>query len=69
MTLVRRLRSFLRPLVERASLQLGQATAEYALVILGAVTVAGLLLAWASHSRAVDRLFDTVVSRAGKAVR
>lgn len=39
----------------------GQATAEYALVILGAAAVAGLLLAWATKSHALSRLFDSVI--------
>ena len=43
--------------------QLGQTTAEYALVILGAAAVAGLLITWASKSHALSRLFDTVVER------
>lgn len=41
----------------------GQTTAEYALVILGAAAVATLLVTWATHSQAVTRLFDTVISR------
>lgn len=40
----------------------GQATAEYALVILGAAAVAGLLLAWATKSHALSRLFDSVIN-------
>lgn len=66
---INRLRSRPWRTVERLSIQVGQATAEYALVILGAVAVAGLLVAWATQSRAVDRLFDLVVSRVVKAAR
>jgi hypothetical protein len=40
----------------------GQSTAEYALVILAAAVVAGLLIAWAG-SGAVTRLFDTGLDR------
>jgi len=38
----------------------GQATAEYALVLLGAATIALLLLAWATKSGRVGKLFDAV---------
>ncbi|MCP3990432.1 MAG: DUF4244 domain-containing protein [Actinomycetia bacterium] len=47
----------------------GQATAEYALVMLAAAALAGLLLAWASSSGGVDRLLnavmDTLIDQAG----
>jgi len=39
----------------------GQATAEYALVILGAATLAGLVLAWASSTGRVSRLLNSVL--------
>lgn len=39
----------------------GQATAEYALVILGAATLAGLVLAWASSTGRVSKLLNTVL--------
>ena len=39
----------------------GQATAEYALVILGAATLAGLVLAWASSTGRVSRLLNAVL--------
>ena len=38
----------------------GQATAEYALVLLGAATIALLLLAWATKSGRVGKLFESV---------
>ena len=41
----------------------GQTTAEYALVILAAAALATLLIAWATQSDAVGRLFDTVLQR------
>lgn len=41
----------------------GQATAEYALVLLGAAAIALLLAAWAAKSGAIGRLFDTVVDQ------
>ncbi|MEX2099906.1 MAG: DUF4244 domain-containing protein [Acidimicrobiia bacterium] len=43
--------------------ELGQSTAEYALVILGAVAIASLLITWASSSHAISKLFDSVVSK------
>jgi hypothetical protein len=43
--------------------QAGQTTAEYALVILGAAAVAGMLIAWATKSHALSRLFDTIVGK------
>ena len=39
----------------------GQATAEYALVLLGAATVALLLVAWAARSGKVGQLLDAVL--------
>lgn len=41
----------------------GQTTAEYALVLLGAAAVAGALIAWATQTGALTRLFDAVVGR------
>jgi hypothetical protein len=41
----------------------GQTTAEYALVILGAAAVATLLITWATNSHAVSSLFDKVVGK------
>ena len=41
----------------------GQSTAEYALVILGAVAIATLMINWATGSHAISKLFDTVVSK------
>lgn len=41
----------------------GQSTAEYALVILGAVAIATLLITWATGSHAISKLFDSVVSK------
>jgi len=39
----------------------GQTTAEYALVLLGAAGIALLLVAWATKSGAIGRLFDLVL--------
>ena len=46
---------FLRPQSEE-----GQATAEYALVLLGAAAVALLVVAWATKTNTVGRLLDAV---------
>ena len=41
----------------------GQTTAEYALVLLGAATVALLLVAWATNSGTIGDLLDTIVDQ------
>jgi Flp pilus assembly pilin Flp len=41
----------------------GQATAEYALVIVAAAIVALALITWASGSNALPQFFDAVVAR------
>lgn len=43
--------------------QRGQATAEYALVLLGAAAIALLLAAWAAQSGQIGELFDAVVGQ------
>ncbi|MEM9466209.1 MAG: DUF4244 domain-containing protein [Actinomycetota bacterium] len=40
----------------------GQATAEYALVILGAAALALLVIAWAANTSAVGDLMDAVLN-------
>lgn len=47
----------------------GQATAEYALVILGAAAVAALLMAWAGQTNRVGRLLDAVLDNVIKRFR
>jgi hypothetical protein len=53
------------PLVRRVRLAAagdrGQTTAEYALVLLGAASVALVLVAWAAKSGKLAELFDAVV--------
>jgi len=39
----------------------GQSTAEYALVLLGAATVAIVFLAWAGKTNRIGKLFDAVL--------
>lgn len=41
--------------------QRGQASAEYALVLLGAAAIALLVMAWASRTDRIGRLLDSVV--------
>ncbi len=45
----------------RAPDERGQTTAEYALVLLGAAAVALLIVAWATQTDLIGKLFDTVV--------
>ncbi len=47
----------------RYSDQAGQATAEYALVIVAAAAIAGALIVWATSTGALQALFDAVISR------
>ena len=49
--------SHLRPRNER-----GQASVEYALVLLGAALVATLLIGWATKTQLIGDLFDHVLS-------
>jgi Flp pilus assembly pilin Flp len=41
----------------------GQATAEYALVVVAAAVIAGALIVWATSTGALGNLFDAVISR------
>ena len=41
----------------------GQSTAEYAMVMIAAAAVAGLVLAWTKHTNLVGGLFDAVVGK------
>ena len=47
----------------RAGTESGQATAEYALVLLGAAAIALLLVAWAAKSGKIGALFDAVLGQ------
>ena len=53
-------RNDMRNLVSSES---GQATAEYALVIVAAAAIAGALIVWATSTGALQALFDAVISR------
>lgn len=52
-----RCRRFLR---RRLAGEIGQTTVEYALVLLGAASVALLLIAWVTGSGKIGQLFDAV---------
>jgi hypothetical protein len=39
----------------------GQSTAEYALVMIAAAAIAGLVLTWAKHTNLIGGLFNSVV--------
>lgn len=41
----------------------GQATAEYALVVVAAAAIAGTLIVWATSTGALSALFDTVINK------
>jgi Flp pilus assembly pilin Flp len=47
----------------RAWTERGQASAEYALVLLGAAAVALLIVSWATHSNKIGELFNAVLDR------
>ena len=41
----------------------GQATAEYALVLLGAAAIALLVAAWASDTNRISKLLDAIIDQ------
>ena len=57
------LRVWLTVLARWERAEWGQTTAEYALVMLAAAAVAGLVLAWATKSHTISRLFDAVIGK------
>ncbi len=61
--MLNRLLGAARRLRTRIASEIGQTTAEYALVILGAAALATLLITWASKSHAITKLFDTVIGK------
>lgn len=53
-------------LTERARVartEAGQTTAEYALVLVVAATLGGLVLAWAGKTHAIAKLFDVTIGK------
>jgi hypothetical protein len=53
---------------EKLHVEEGQATAEYALVIVAAAAVAGALIVWATRTGALAALFDAVVEHISRLV-
>jgi Protein of unknown function (DUF4244) len=58
-----RVRALLSRVSNAVAAETGQSTAEYALVILGAVAIATLLITWATGSHAISQLFDSVIQK------
>lgn len=54
-------RAVAAPVARAGARDAGQATAEYALVLLGAAAVAVMLIAWATRTDRIGQLFDHVV--------
>lgn len=52
-----------RPQVRAPRDDAGQTTAEYALVLLGAASLALLMIAWAAQTGRIGTLFDTIFDR------
>ena len=53
----------LRARVEPSASERGQTTAEYALVLIAAATIAMLIVAWAGNTGAINDFFDTIIDR------
>ncbi len=51
----------LRLLVSGSNRDRGQSTAEYALLLLGAATIALLVVTWATGTGKIGELFDAVI--------
>ena len=45
----------------RAASERGQSTAEYALLLLGAATIAMLVVSWAAGTGRIEQLFNAVI--------
>ena len=60
MSTILRLQTRLLLAIQRPRDEDGQATAEYALVLLGAAAIALLVVAWATKTNTVGRLLDAV---------
>lgn len=52
---------FRRLVLDRRHDDRGQSTAEYALLLLGAATIALIVVTWATSTGKIGELFDTVV--------
>lgn len=49
--------------IDAPSAERGQTTAEYALVLIAAATIAMLIVAWAGNTGAINDFFDTIIDR------
>lgn len=49
--------------VRDTATEVGQTTAEYALVILGAAAIGTLVITWATKSHTIGKLFDMVIGK------
>ena len=54
--------------LRRRVAELGQATAEYALVLLGVALIAVLVLDWARNTNMISRLLDSVFKSISKLI-
>lgn len=58
----------MKELIKKLQNELAQTTAEYALIILGAATLATLFLAWVDDTNRVGRLFDAILRSVDKLI-
>lgn len=63
MELVRNIRARVRNALCRLKWELGQTTAEYALVLLAAAVIAVILIKWAKQTDTLNQFFDDVVTK------
>ncbi len=63
MELVRNIRARVHNALCRLKWELGQTTAEYALVLLAAAVIAVILIKWAKQTDTLNQFFDDVVTK------
>jgi hypothetical protein len=63
MQLIKRTSARIYDALCRLKWELGQTTAEYALVLLAAAAVAVVLIKWANDNSTLKEFFDTIVSK------
>jgi hypothetical protein len=66
MDMVQSVKVRIREALCRLKWEVGQTTAEYALVLLAAAAVAMVLIAWARETDALDSFFDGVIGQVKK---
>ena len=57
------MRNWIRKICGLRTRRNGQTTAEYALVLIAAAAVAGLVLMWTTKTNLINRLFDSVIKK------